>query len=84
MATYTIQIELLSSTLIGSGSGFGATIDADVMLDECGVPYIPVKRIKGCLKDAAEELLDMFERSGLEQAPFSCEDVSRVDRKSVV
>ena len=55
-----LKIKLKSSMLPGSGSGAGAMIDNDVIWDECGLPYIPGKRIKGCLKDAALEVLDMF------------------------
>ena len=67
MAVYTINIKLISSTLIGSGSGFGANIDADVILDECGIPYLPAKRVKGCLRDSALEILDMFKEANISE-----------------
>lgn len=60
MKTYTLQVELLSPALIGAGEGFGALIDLDVMFDELGVPWIPAKRIKGGLRDAALDVCDMF------------------------
>jgi len=61
MATnYQINITLLSDTLVGSGEGFGATIDTDIVFDEVGLPYIPAKRIKGCLRQSAEEVKEMF------------------------
>ena len=39
MKTLTIELKLLSNTLIGSGEGFGAIIDTDVVFDETGIPY---------------------------------------------
>lgn len=65
MKSLTIEIKLLSDSLIGSGEGWGATIDADVVFDETGLPYIPAKRIKGCLRDSAKGVLNMFKKSGL-------------------
>lgn len=61
MKTYTLSIKLLSDALISSGEGFGAIIDSDVVFDEVGLPYIPAKRIKGCLRDAAREVCAMLE-----------------------
>jgi CRISPR/Cas system CSM-associated protein Csm3 (group 7 of RAMP superfamily) len=66
MKTYTLKLELLSPTLVGSGVGFGATIDTDVIFDELGIPFIPAKRVKGCLLDAAKEVMDMFTLAGIE------------------
>lgn len=47
MAVFTFNLELLSDTLIGSGEGWGATIDTDVVFDDFGLPYIPARRVKG-------------------------------------
>lgn len=63
--SYKIRIELKSDALIGSGEGFGAIIDTDVVFDEVGIPYIPGRRIKGCLRDSANEVCLMFEKSGI-------------------
>jgi len=62
---YKINIKLKSDSLIGSGEGFGAIIDTDVVFDEIGIPYIPGRRIKGCLRDSANEVCQMFEKSGI-------------------
>lgn len=62
MKDYILKISLKSDTLIGSGSGFGATIDSDVIFDTHGLPFIPAKRIKGCLVDSFREVKDMFEK----------------------
>lgn len=61
MKSYKITIELKSPCLIGSAEGFGAIIDSDIVFDEFGIPYIPSKRIKGCLRDSAIEICEMFE-----------------------
>ncbi len=61
MKTYTLQITLESNALIGSGKGYGAIIDADVTFDDIGIPYIPAKRIKGCIRDSAIEICSMFD-----------------------
>jgi CRISPR/Cas system CSM-associated protein Csm3 (group 7 of RAMP superfamily) len=65
MKTYTLKLTLLSPCLIGSGGGFGAVIDSDIVFDEFGIPYIPAKRIKGCLRDSAIEVCEMFELANI-------------------
>lgn len=56
MKSYKLSIKLLSDTLIGSGQGFGVLIDSDVVFDQYGIPYLPARRVKGLLRDSAEEL----------------------------
>lgn len=65
MKKYKMSITLESEALISSGEGFGAIIDTDVIFDENGLPYIPAKRIKGCLRDSALEVLRMFSLSNI-------------------
>lgn len=60
MKSYHLKLELLSPALTGSGEGSGAIIDSDVVFDDIGIPYIPAKRIKGCLLDSINEIKDMF------------------------
>lgn len=55
----TLEIKLLSHTLPGSGNGIGTEINSDVVFDEFGIPYIPGKRIKGCLRDSACEIVEI-------------------------
>lgn len=57
---YTIELTLKSDALIGSGEGYGAIIDSDIVFDDLGIPYIPAKRIKGCLRASADELSEIF------------------------
>ncbi len=66
MKQYTIKLSLDSPALSGSGEGFGAVIDADVPFDDVGIPFIPAKRIKGCLLDAAKEVREMFALAGID------------------
>lgn len=54
-----IVIELLSDICTASGDGYNSIVDTDVVCDEHGIPYIPAKRIKGCIREAALELCDM-------------------------
>ena len=62
---YRLEITLASPVLIGSGDGWGALIDADVVFDDLGLPFIPARRIKGALRESALEVLEMFEASGI-------------------
>lgn len=53
-----IVIELLSDSCISSGETYNSSIDTDVCYDSYGLPYIPAKRIRGCLREAGLELQD--------------------------
>ena len=70
MIKYRLEIELLSPTLAGSGVGFGAAIDTDVVFDQMGIPFIPAKRIKGCLRDSAQEIQDMLSMAVIIENPI--------------
>lgn len=50
---YGIRIELQSNLCASSGDGYATTIDNDIVTDKLGIPYIPARRLKGCLRDAA-------------------------------
>lgn len=56
MKEISLALTLLSNTIIGSGDGYGAIIDTDVVFDEYGIPYIPSRRIKGVLRDSANQI----------------------------
>ena len=51
-----LKITLKSDLISGSGYSYAGTIDSDVVYDEVGVPYLPARRIKGCLKDACKDI----------------------------
>lgn len=46
----TLKSDLCAST----GQAFSSVIDSDIAVDSFGLPYIPARRIKGCLRDAAK------------------------------
>ena len=77
MKTLYLKLTFESSCLVGSGEGFGALIDSDIVFDDYGIPYIPAKRIKGCLRDSAIEVCDMLTLSG-----FKLFDLSRENTES--
>ncbi|MGN0605988.1 MAG: RAMP superfamily CRISPR-associated protein [Oscillospiraceae bacterium] len=49
-----LKIELKSDLCTADGDGFGSVIDTDICVTDMGIPYIPARRIKGCMKEAAE------------------------------
>ena len=57
----TLEIELLSDLCAGTGKHYAAVIDLDTALDAYGVPYIPAKRIKGCMRELARQTLRLEE-----------------------
>lgn len=55
--TATIHIKLQSDLCAGSGYSFAGIIDSDICYDDCGIPYIPATRLKGCMRETAENVL---------------------------
>lgn len=53
-----LKIELLSDLCVADGNGYNSSVDIDVCQDAYGLPYIPAKRLKGCLRECAQELND--------------------------
>lgn len=49
-------IRLMSDLCVGNGESVGYGIDSDICSDSYGFPYIPGKRILGCLRESSEEL----------------------------
>lgn len=58
MKACQIRIELLSDMCVSDGGVYNSAIDTDICYDRMGFPYIPAKRIKGCLRECALELKD--------------------------
>lgn len=58
MKKYQIKIELLSDLCVSAGGGYNSAVDTDICYDPYGFPYIPGKRLKGCLRECAIELND--------------------------
>lgn len=53
-----LKITLQSDLCAGAGKHYSSIIDLDTNIDEYGLPYIPAKRLKGCLKEAAGLFVD--------------------------
>ncbi|MBQ8317610.1 MAG: hypothetical protein IJX85_04670 [Lachnospiraceae bacterium] len=49
-----LKIRLKSDLCAGSGYSFAGIVDSDVCYNQNGFPYILGRRIKGCLREAAE------------------------------
>lgn len=55
--TAKIRITLKSDLCVSSGYGYAGIVDTDICSTANGFPYIPAKRLKGVMRQAAEELL---------------------------
>lgn len=53
-----LMIKLKSDLCAGSGKSLGSLIDTDICYDEYGLAYIPLKRIKGLLREAFIEYMN--------------------------
>lgn len=64
-----------------SGETYNSIVDTDIVYDVYGIPYIPAKRIKGCIRETALELLEfglisrekyekLFGKEGNQQSGF--------------
>ena len=58
MSTIKYEIEFFSNWHCGSGLAAGADVDALVIKDKNGLPYVPGRTIKGLLREAASILSD--------------------------
>jgi len=56
MQDITYKIQFFAEWHCGSGLSSGADVDALVIRDENGLPFVPGKTLKGLLRDAAELL----------------------------
>lgn len=50
----TLEITLKSDLCMGSGFAYAGIIDSDIVYDRYGLPYIPARRLKGCIRESAE------------------------------
>ena len=67
MADYLMKIRLLSDLCVADGGIYNSSIDTDICYDSYGLPFIPAKRIKGCLRECGIELRDWGEELPLEE-----------------
>lgn len=63
-----LSLDLRSDFHIGTGMGQGRTVDAVVLRDQQGFPYIPASTLKGLARWHAERLVELQPRLGLEAA----------------
>jgi len=59
MLNKTIRMELKSDLCPSSGDGFAGFVDTDVCFDDFGLPYIPSKRLKGCLRECGLDIVSV-------------------------
>ena len=57
MKEYTVTIETLSDTMLGSGESMPGFIDNDVKYDDNGLPYMFAKTLKGHIREQMEMLV---------------------------
>lgn len=57
MSNYTLEIELLSDTAFGVGSGVSALVNSEIQHDHKGLPTISGRAIKGLLVNECSEIL---------------------------
>lgn len=80
-----IDITLKSDLCTSAGENYNAALDTDVVYDEYGFPYIPAKRLKGLIREAALELVEfeifpkedydfLFGTEGIKSAAFILDD----------
>ena len=62
MKDITYKVTFFSEWHCGSGLSSGSDLDALVIKDEDGFPFIPGKTLKGLLKEAAEEMLKIQDK----------------------
>lgn len=90
-----IRIELLSDLCTYSGETYNSLVDMDVIYDEYGIPYIPAKRIKGCIREAALEMQELgvisaeeyhrlFGREGNQKSTFWLSNAYIKDYKQIL
>lgn len=64
MKSIKATIELLSYWHVGSGISRGADVDSTALKDDCGLPFIPGREIKGLFREAfltMEEAKQLYE-----------------------
>ena len=60
MEINNITINLLSDLAVGAGESYQSGVDQDIVYDDFGFPYIPAKRLKGCIRESALEQEELY------------------------
>lgn len=53
-----VKITLMSDLCVGAGESYQSKVDQEVVYDDYGFPYIPAKRLRGCIRESALELAE--------------------------
>ena len=87
------RVQFYSYWHCGSGLAAGSDVDALVIKDDDGLPFIPGKTIKGLIKQAVREIADfkgldlnmddIFGSEGLKQSPLFFSDASMEDAAAI-
>ena len=57
MTTYWLKFQLESDATFGRGDGVAGVVDAEIQHDECGLPFLGGKTLKGLLGAECAEIL---------------------------
>lgn len=72
-----IRITLHSDLCAGNGESRGNAVDTDIVLTAAGLPRIPARRLKGCLRAAAGELAALGDEAAAYTAELFGDKVGR-------
>lgn len=93
MSEGILRITLLSDTCTSNGGIHNAAVDTEVVYDDYGLPYIPGRRIKGCLRECALEINDwggtipvgrLFGEKGNQRGLFTIRNAYIAEREQMV
>ena len=80
-----LVVKLLSDLCVSFGESYNSFVDIEAIYDDYGMPFIPAKRLKGCIREAALELVEwgvydktiyesLFGKEGKERTLFSLDN----------
>jgi CRISPR/Cas system CSM-associated protein Csm3 (group 7 of RAMP superfamily) len=62
--TFWLKFKLLSDATFGRGDGVAGLVDIEVQHDECGLPFLGGRALKGMLRDACNDILYSLKLQG--------------------
>ena len=77
METYQLRIRLVSDATFGRGDGLVGLVDQEVEHDECGLPFLRGRTLKGLLVEECANILYALEK----QNPALARDYSKTAEK---
>lgn len=90
-----LKITLKSDLCVGAGESYQSKVDQEVVYDDYGFPYIPAKRLRGCIRESALELVEfgrytkesydaLFGKEGNQASKFILNDAHLKDYEQMV